>query len=454
MSTDEINLVSKSEESKNADPASNPQSNLGKNTENNLADGGNSFSDVSGFIESIRSWFIENNPLYLISVFLMFWGLYLVSIDNNGRGPGSLFNLIAFYLIQNVYEIIMLGMALYLLVKKINSFHGKLLLFFIILFMSEVTMYQSAISSVCKAGYDLWISAVISLIYLLMAAVKFIITIKLLKITLRVNILFYAISAFAIIYYAPQYVNLILSGHYSASFNAGWWELYYVWFVASLIMIPVILKSWYEPELKKEIYNEYIGNESIFYKFILLVPFIALPIQVALNAHPDLQAMNPMLRHYDYCFVPYIFLASFFLQSLFYDFIEENIGNRMFEFWVMIIVFSYAVISRPINISYFESVYIYPHRINLFLMTAFNIFVIASRKNQWCLAFFVCTVVYYSQAILCASISSVYNSAAGLLEKYRQISAMAKAAMLIAASFIMLGAGFAISVIGNKNKKE
>jgi len=87
------------------------------------------------------SWFSNNNPLYLLSVVLMLAALYLVSSEVEA-GKTTVFTVCSFFAVQNLYELVMIGMALYLLKKHIQSDHGKLLLILVLVFLGDLTGYQ------------------------------------------------------------------------------------------------------------------------------------------------------------------------------------------------------------------------------------------------------------------------------------------------------------------------
>ncbi|MGM0601600.1 MAG: hypothetical protein ACQETH_17440, partial [Candidatus Rifleibacteriota bacterium] len=59
---------------------------------------------------SFSDWFKRNNPLYLLSVLFMLTGLYLISSEAQSNNL-DIQSLLAFFSVQNVYEIIMLSMA-------------------------------------------------------------------------------------------------------------------------------------------------------------------------------------------------------------------------------------------------------------------------------------------------------------------------------------------------------
>ncbi|HMM58684.1 MAG TPA: hypothetical protein PKC25_00990, partial [Candidatus Rifleibacterium sp.] len=153
---------------------------------------------MGGNANGLSQWLRNNNPLYLLSVVLMLGGLYLVGSELE-TGKVSSLAVSGFFLVQNIYEIIMVAMALYLLKKKIQPQHGKLLLFFVLLFLGDLTFYQVRISGLSTAA-----GGIATGVYMLMAAVKLAAVIKVLGLTVHHTRLFFAAGAFSLIWVAPK----------------------------------------------------------------------------------------------------------------------------------------------------------------------------------------------------------------------------------------------------------
>jgi len=401
--------------------------------------------DSNDFIADVKNWFFKNNPFYLLSVFFMFWGLYLVSVDTaSGRGPESLKSIITFYAVQNVYEIIMIVMAVYLLHNRINQPHGRLLFFFTLIFLCDATMYQSAISSTCDLK-TIWVGAAVSSVYFIMAAVKLSLLIHFLRITVHYAPLFYSLFSFAMIYFTPQAINYMILTKNNAGVFASyqfqcnvWWIFYFIMSVAALSQLPVILSGWNKSreDFLENRENKYFGaSELLFYKIIVVIPFIAVAVQMFLNAAQDLKSIDPGFKNYCYCFVPYIFLSAFLIQSVYKKTIVEFFPSlNIYDFFVTIAVFSFAVITKPLDISMFGDTAFYPHRINLAIIFASNILFIITRKNYLSLSFLIFAFLSYTRT---------YSY---VVAEYFYSSYIMRAITFIIASFVMLGAGFAISV--------
>ena len=401
--------------------------------------------ETMDLMAGLSDWFRRNNPFYLISVLLMFCGLYLVSMDSKVKGPDALETLISFYVIQNIYEIAILAMALYLLKNKINQRHGNILLFFLAMFLTEATMYQSAITSVCYKE-RLWISLLVSLIYFFLAAAKVFAVIYYLRLRVRLSAVFFSLAAFLLIYLSPQYINSILVSKRSGAdlLTAGSWEIYYIWIAAALIQLPFIVMSWTKTQISGILENAYVGCENKLYRAFVLIPFIVLPVQMALNLHPDMHSLNPNIVDFCYCTALYLFFGTFFIEALYRQFIEDAIGVNNYNFVCGLFILMFIFITRPADLSVFGSYVIYPHRINVFLIALTLTAVAITRTNRLCAGLLCAIAFYYAKNLCVFTIQSTYDYAV-----YKS-TPIVKAALIITLSFITLGAGFALSVSGNK----
>ncbi len=388
------------------------------------------------YVAAFKKWVFANNPFYLLSVFLMFWGLYIASVDGaTGRGPESLKSLIMFYAVENIYEIIMFAMAVYLLHKRVNQPHGRLLVFFIIIFLCDATMYQTVIANSCSLN-TMWAGIAVSFIYFILAACKIGLLIHFLRISICYEALFYSLSSFALIYLTPQIINnMALNG--GSKYNV-WWVFYAIMIAASLTQLPVILMNWnkkYE-DFVEERENKYFGaSELYFYKMIVIIPFIAVPVQIFLNAASDLKSINPSFANFDYGFVPYIFFSAFFIQSVFKNLVNTYfISLNAYDFTCSLVIFAIAVITRPIDVSIFGDSMLYPHRINVLIIMTANLAFIITRKNYMSLTFLAALILFYTK--------SYYY---GVIDYFNSSSTMRAAAFIIA-SFATLAAGFVLSI--------
>jgi len=400
---------------------------------------GGSIPPEEDFIVSFKNWLFANNPFYLLSVFFMFWGLYLASVDGaTGRGPESLKSLILFYAVENLYEIIMFAMALYLLHKRVNQPHGRLLVFFIIIFLCDATMYQSVIANSCDLS-TMWVGGVISSVYFILAAIKIGLLLHFLRIRIYYEAIFYSLSSFALLYFTPHMLNYMAMTKGTNQYNV-WWVFYVIMLTASILQLPVILMNWnkkYE-DFVDESENKYFGGtELYFYKMIVIIPFIAVPVQIFLNAASDLKSINPDFANFDYGFIPYIFFSAFFIQSVYKSLISSYFGSlNMYDFICSLVIFAVAVITKPTDISVFGAAVFYPHRINVLLMIAANIAFFITRKNYMSISFVAALALYYTKTYYI-----------GVVE-YFTANTTRRAVLFIMVSFVMLAAGFVLSIAG------
>ncbi|MFZ2956186.1 MAG: hypothetical protein WA705_04795 [Candidatus Ozemobacteraceae bacterium] len=381
-------------------------------------------------------WLLENNPLYLISVFLMFLGLHLASRDATAEG-GSIWTVTAFFGVQNVYEVFMVGMALYLLSAKINARHGKILLALVMLFLADLTFYQVRISAM-SAVVGAWASA----IYLVLAALKIAAVVKVLAIRIRWERLLYPITAFAVIYFSPQYlyravdvVGLKLAGTPTQALPfSGVYEVYMIWLVAALIHIPAIVGAWKKNDLEEVVENQYFGDENGFYRYLLLFPFLVLPIQLMANVMNDATASNAAIGFLGFNLIPYLLIGVFFIQLFVRKIIVENCSQNAFDFSALMIVLLGALITETAN-----PALAFPFAFNRFLIVVAHIAVMMTRSNIYSAGLLVTIAGWYSFSGL--------TWATGQLVNYGQtLSKTAWAGIMMTGSFVFLGLGFIVSL--------
>ncbi len=400
------------------------------------------------------NWLYENNPLYLMSVLFMFLGLFLVSKASYSLEGGATYTtVVGFFAIQNIYELIMVGMALYLFLNRVNNRHGKILLVFVMLFVSDLSFYLARISTM-EAGKTAAISpAMIAGIYWSMAALKVAAVVYFLDIRIRIERLIYPLCALALIYFAPQYIYQLVDAIKSDSAKntalatqgfTGYYELYVIWFVAALIQLPVIIGSWRRNDLDSARAHRFLGDENAFYRFLLMFPFIVLPLQIVLNNEPDIRAKILQMQDTSYNYIPYLICGIFFMQQFCRRQIEESIGLNTYDFAMLMVVFMLALSTRA-NAAVNQNFNITPWTIHQAMIIIAHIACFVTRGNLYCagfLAFFAC---YHMWTWLCAM-------AQRSVEEMRTWSSLTWAQILMAGSFLLLGLGFAVSVKGRRKQ--
>lgn len=386
--------------------------------------------------DSWGTWFIENNPLYLISVFMMFLGLHLVSREATTAG-GSVGTVLAFFGVQNLYEIIMVSMSLYLLTAKINARHGKILLVLVFLFLADLTFYQVRIAAMsATAGF--WAS----LIYLALAVVKIAAVVRVLSIQVRWERLIYPLSVFAVIYFAPQYLYWAVDaiGRGSVNLFSGVYEIYMIWLAAAAIHLPVIVANWKRGTFDEPVKNEYIGDETPFYRWLLFFPFVVLPIQLVVNVMNDASAGNSQINLLGYNLIPYLLVGLFFVQALWRSLIEREWGIGNFDFVGLMVVCAVALISESNN-----EAFSFPFSFNRGLLVGAHVLVATTRQNFYSMCFLGAAGAWYS-------LSGLTWTAGQVVDYGRNLSRTAWAAILMAGSFISLLLGFLVSLSSRQNK--
>lgn len=385
-------------------------------------------------------WLIDANPLYLVSVMFMFLGLLLVSRETAAPGS-SVETVMLFYGIQNLYEIAMVGMGIYLLRTSTNARHGKILLLFVLVFMADLTFYQVHISSL-NAKWGMLVSA----IYLLTGAVKLGAVVHLLEITPRWERLFFPITAFAIIYFAPQYVYHSVdavgrSGAAGATTPfSGVTEIYFIWLLAALIQLPLIVSTWRESDLAESVSNKYLGTERPFYWTILLFPLAVLPFQLLQNVMADARAANGAIADMAFVYVPFLLAAGFFLQAFARGFIRQEFGQNTFDFGMLMAAFVVAFATQQPG-----EVLAPLGQANVLLTLAAHIAVVVSRQNLYSAGFLTLVVAWQFLAVIklgCA------KAAKFLLD----LSGLAWAGILMSGSFVTLGLGFLLSLRSGRGR--
>ncbi len=381
-------------------------------------------------------WIIDSNPMYLISVLMMMYGLMLVSreaLENNiGVGTVTLF-----FGIQNVYEIVLVAMGIFLLKTQTNLRHGKMLLFFIMAFMADLTGYMVRISAM-----DATWGKTVALSYLVLGAFKIIAVVQYLKITPRWERLVYPISAFAIIYFAPQYLYHVMDSvgkgsavaGQPASFFSGHTEVYMIWLFAAFIQIPTIVGTWKNNDLEEDVYNPCFGNERHFYWGILLFPFIVLPYQLFKNVLADAASANSALANMNFVLIPYALFGIFFTQAFFRKYIEREISLNLYDFCMLMLAFLFSLgtdqsteVVAPLAF------------VNKLLVVCGHAAVAVSRKNALSAGFLASVALYYCFGMIKYGAGRAYDYAS-------QLSRVAWAGILMVGSFAFLGLGFFLSL--------
>lgn len=375
----------------------------------------------------LGGWFSENNPLYLLSVLFMLLGLHLVSSDAQASNLGVK-GLLAFFAVQNVYEVIMVGMALYLLKNQIQANHGKILLLFVLLFLGDVTFYQVRIS-----GLSAFYGNLATVIYLVLGLIKLAAVIKILNLTIYHWRIFYVISSFALIWIGPKLAyNIVDSVGKAAS---GYFDattiIYMLWCAAGIIHLPLVIQNWRRSSLSDPARHALVGNETTFWRYLMIFPMVMMPVQLILNVMADsslsLSKSTPAIT----LLLPWVIMAGFFIQALWRRPIEENLGTNNYD--AGLLGFALIVVMATTHAADV------PVLINFVLVVSMLLLTFITRGNTFCGLAISLIVVYFTgkQLLEMAKDAAAYGS---------KMSKTAWAAILMAGSFVTLGLGFLISI--------
>jgi len=372
-------------------------------------------------------WFRDNNPLYLLSVLLMLLGLHLVSSDAQASNLG-VHGLLAFFAVQNVYEIIMVVMALYLLKNQIQAGHGKILLLFVLLFLGDVTFYQVRIS-----GLSAFYGNMATMVYFVLGLIKFAAVIKVLNLTIYHWRIFYVGGAFALIWIGPKLAyNIVDSVGKAAS---GYFDatsiIYFVWCAAGLIHLPLVIENWRKSTLSEEKEHHLVGNETTFWRYLMIFPMVMMPIQLILNVMADsslsLAKSTPAIT----LVLPWLVMAGFFVQAMWRKAIEESVGLNNYDGGLL--AFSLIVVMATTQAE------VVPVTLNFVLVVTGMVLTLITRGNLFSGLGLSMIIVYFSGKQFLEIGKQAVNYGSGM-------SKTAWAAILMAGSFFMLGLGFLISI--------
>lgn len=267
-------------------------------------------------MKTVQEWLEKNNPLYLISVLFMLLGLYLAGTTIDNPAEVSVSAILSIFAIQNVYELIVVGMAIYLLKNKIQNEHGKMLLAFGLILMGDITFYQVRISSLSTLiGWGA------TLLYILLALIKFVAVIKLLNLKVYKSRIIFLLSSFLLVWISPKLTYLILD---STNFKYVYEIpiIYYIWLAAALIQVPFIVENWGKAEIHETINNTYLGDETRIWRWGMIFVFFLLPIQIFLNVMDSYRIMMPEVP-VETVILPWVLCSVYFCKSMWIDLLEE-----------------------------------------------------------------------------------------------------------------------------------
>ncbi|MDD3000699.1 MAG: hypothetical protein PHF29_02985 [Candidatus Riflebacteria bacterium] len=286
-------------------------------------------------MKTLQEWLEKNNPLYLISVLFMLLGLYLAGTTIDNPDEVSVTAILSIFAIQNVYELIVVGMAIYLLKNKIQSEHGKMLLAFGLILMGDITFYQVRISSLSTLiGWGA------TSMYIVLALVKFYAVIKMLNLKVYKSRILFLFSSFLLVWISPKLTYLILDST-NFKYVSDVPIIYYIWLAAALIQLPFIVENWNKPEIQVPISNSYLGNETQVWRWGMIFAFFLLPIQLFLNVMDSYKIMMTNVPM-ETVILPWVMCSVYFCKSMWLNLFgeyEKKIDNTVLIVSFLIIFF-------------------------------------------------------------------------------------------------------------------
>lgn len=379
-------------------------------------------------------WFQKNNPLYLLSVVFMLLGLYLVGGELES-GKISILTVTGFFAVQNLYEIAMIIMALYLLKNRIQSDHGKLLLVFVMVFLGDLTFYQVRIS-----GMDMFAGNIVTMIYIGLALAKFYFVIKVLDLKIHRARIIYTFSAFLLIWTGPKVAYYLVDsvGKGSIGFFDGSYVYYSLWLIAGLIHLPLIINNWKKSSFDESEKNEYLTDATPFWKWLMVFPFVVMPIQLYFNVMSVSNGYLGKSLTMPEIILPWALCAAFFVQTIWQKECEEFCGLKNYDAAVLLIALGVVMaFSGPLSV---------PSVINHMLVILGLVVSSITRANIAALTGLGFLVLWHTGVQVKVAASAAIDYGSGM-------SKTAWAAVLMLGSFVTLGLGFLLSV-GRGNDKD
>lgn len=382
---------------------------------------------------TLVNWLENNNPLYLISVLLMLIGLYIAGIELEKETTSALMTS-GFFVAQNIYELLMLAMGLYLIKNRIQINHGKILLFLVLIFLGDLTFYQIRLSV-----SNPFIGNIATVFYIILGFLKFAIVLKILQIKVNILKALYIASAFLLIWIAPKIMYGIVDSIHSNEeiLLDPAMALYILWLTAGLIHLPILIKHWANNNIWQFTNNEYFGDESKFWHYTILFVFTVMPIQLFLNLEPT--GPSEYVIPLGAIFAPWLVIAPFFLQTFFKTFLRKYIYVNTYDSLVLIF-FGALVFLTTVKGTM-------PTVVNQLLLFAGLLATSITRKN------------IVNGAVMCFwglgyTGVQIKTGTEQAVEYGRELSRVTWAIILILISFMMLGLGFALSLFISKQKNQ
>ena len=176
----------------------------------------------------------DRNPFYLLSAVCMLFGCIALT-NSSSWSPIRLNRLLILIATLNFYELLLVGLALFLIVKRGLRRDGTILLILEAFFLVDVTFLNSEIFST-----NLRIGLIVNALLFLLAIVKVAVIFRGLGISLASGAFATAIIELAMLFALPGVFKRIATDHNgslpAAAIYAAWWSIGLLPVVATLLM--------------------------------------------------------------------------------------------------------------------------------------------------------------------------------------------------------------------------
>jgi hypothetical protein len=168
----------------------------------------------------------DRNPFYLLSALCMFVGFRII-LGALNSAPGDWKTLLGLIVTLNFYEVVMIGLALFLIVKRGLIRDGWILLGIEALFLLDLTNLNAELFTAMPR-----LGAAVNSICFLLAMAKILMIIRTLGLRLTPGTAFYIAAQFAFLFAMPGIFRLMRSTDAAVSAM----QIYSIWWMAGLLI--------------------------------------------------------------------------------------------------------------------------------------------------------------------------------------------------------------------------
>ncbi len=186
--------------------------------------------------EGFLNFILDHNPLYLLSALSMLLGYYLL-VQGVGARAGEIGKMVGLLVTVNIYELLLIGLGLFLFLRRGLRRDARLLLILQSLFLADATfMISETVSIGPRAG------AVVDLVLLILALAKMTLVFRVLRLELSFRSFTLIVLQLAILFTLPIYLR-----HISIDGTLPGLPFYGFWWLALLLPLMQDLLSRFFP---------------------------------------------------------------------------------------------------------------------------------------------------------------------------------------------------------------